>query len=155
MNKQKTNNKNYDLLRSKFSNTTELVKICDDFRRYKDSINGICEAIIDIDKSDSILSNISVNIEVKVPKDKDGILKDKPNDILNSLAEAESPEDFMRKLGRVDKYMRKNDRIQLDSFHLDLKSLPDKALIAILMRTRDVIEKELEECISKFNKLFK
>ena len=155
MNKQKTNNKNYDLLRSKFSNTTELVQICDDFRRYKDSINGICEAIIDIDKSDSILSNISVNIEVKVPKDKDGILKDKPNDILNSLAEAESPEDFMRKLGRVDKYMRKNDRILLDSFHLDLKSLPDKALIAILMRTRDVIEKELEECISKFNKLFK
>ena len=155
MNKQKTNNKNYDLLRSKFSNTTELVKICDDFRRYKDSINGICEAIIDIDKSDSILSNISVNIEVKVPKDKDGILKDKPNDILNSLAEAESPEDFMRKLGRVDKYMRKNDRVKLDSFHLDLKSLPDKALIAILMRTREVIEKELEECISKFNKLFK
>ena len=155
MNKQKTNNKNYDLLRSKFSNTTELVQICADFRRYKDSINGICEAIIDIDKSDSILSNISVNIEVKVPKDKDSILKDKPNDILNSLAEAESPEDFMRKLGRVDKYMRKNDRIQLDSFHLDLKSLPDKALIAILMRTREVIEKELEECISKFDKLFK
>ena len=155
MNKQKTNNKNYDLLRSKFSNTTELVKICDDFRRYKDSINGICEAIIDIDKSDSILSNISVNIEVKVPKDKDGILKDKPNDILNSLAEANSPEEFMKKLGRVDKYLRKNDRVKLDSFHLDLKSLPDKALIAILMRTRDVIEKELEECISKFNKLFK
>ena len=61
----------------------------------------------------------------------------------------------MKKLGRVDKYLRKNDRVKLDSFHLDLKSLPDKALIAILMRTRDVIEKELEECISKFNKLFK
>ena len=155
MNKQKTNNKNYDLLRSKFSNTSELVKICDDFRRYKDSINGICEAIIDIDKSDSILSNISVNIEVKVPKDLDGVSNERPNDILNSLAEANSPEEFMKKLGRVDKYLRKNDRVKLDSFHLDLKSIPDKALIAILMRTRDVIQKELEECISKFNKLFK
>jgi hypothetical protein len=155
MNKQQTNKKTYDILRSKFNNTNELVKICDDFRRYKDSINGICEAILDIDKSDSILSNISVNIEVKVPKDKDSILNEKPNDILNSLAEADSPEDFMRKLGLVDKYVKKNDRVQLDSFHLDLKSLPDKALIAILMRTRDVIEKELEECISKFDKLFK
>ena len=155
MSKQQINNKNYDLLRSKFSNTNELVKICDDFRRYKDSINGICEAILDIDKSDSILSNISVNIEVKVPKDKDNMLNEKPNDILNSLADANSPEEFMRKLGRVDKYMKKNDRVKLDSFHLDLKSLPDKALIAILMRTRDVIEKELEECINKFDKLFK
>ena len=61
----------------------------------------------------------------------------------------------MRKLGRVDNYMAKNDRVKLDSFHLDLKSLPDKALIAILMRTRDVIEKELEECINKFDRLFK
>jgi len=139
MNKPQTNNKNYDLLRSKFSNTTELVKICDDFRRYKDSINGICEAIIDIDKSDSILSNISVNIEVKVPKDKDSILNEKPNDILASLAEADSPEDFMKRLSKVDRYVKKNDRVKLDSFHLDLKSLPDKALIAILMRTRDVI----------------
>lgn len=155
MGKQQINNKNYDLLRSKFSNTNELVKICDDFKRYKDSINGICEAILDIDKSDSILSNISVNIEVKVPKDKDNMLNEKPNDILNSLADANSPEEFMRKLGKVDKYMKKNDRVKLDSFHLDLKSLPDKALIAILMRTRDVIEKELEECISKFDKLFK
>ncbi|MAG52630.1 MAG: hypothetical protein CMH62_01570 [Nanoarchaeota archaeon] len=155
MSKQQINNKNYDLLRSKFSNTNELVKICDDFRRYKDSINGICEAILDIDKSDNILSNISVNIEVKVPKDKDNMLNEKPNDILNSLADANSPEEFMRKLGRVDKYMKKNDRVKLDSFHLDLKSLPDKALIAILMRTRDVIEKELEECINKFDKLFK
>jgi len=155
MGKQQINNKNYDLLRSKFSNTNELVKICDDFKRYKDSINGICEAILDIDKSDSILSNISVNIEVKVPKDKDNMLNEKPNDILNSLADANSPEEFMRKLGKVDKYMKKNDRVKLDSFHLDFKSLPDKALIAILMRTRDVIEKELEECISKFNKLFK
>jgi len=127
MGKQQINNKNYDLLRSKFSNTNELVKICDDFKRYKDSINGICEAILDIDKSDSILSNISVNIEVKVPKDKDNMSNEKPNDILNSLADANSPEEFMRKLGKVDKYMKKNARVKLDSFHLDLKSLPDKA----------------------------
>ena len=59
MNKQQTKKKTYDLLRSKFDNTTELVKICDDFRRYKDSINGICEAIIDIDKSDKMLTHLS------------------------------------------------------------------------------------------------
>jgi hypothetical protein len=155
MSKDQTNIETYDLLRSKFSNTTELVKICDDFRRYKDSINGICEAILDVDKTDSILSSISVNIEVKVPKDANDMSKEKPNDILASLAEASSAEDFMKKLGKVDNYMKKNDRVKLDSFHLDLKSLPDKALIAILMRTRDVIEKELEECINKFDMLFK
>ena len=95
-----------------------------------------------------------INIEVKIPKDGEN-LSNTPDNILNSLSNARSPEDFMNKLGEIDNYVKKNERVKLDSFHLDLKSLPDKALIAILMRTRDVIEKELEECINKFDKLFK
>ena len=147
----KTNN--YDLLRNKLDKTNDLVTACDKMRKYKNSINEICEAIINMPEG-SAISKISINLEIKLPVEKDDENKKNPSNILDSLGEANSPEDFLKRLGMVDTHIKKNDKIHLSNYNLDLKSLDDKSLISILMRTRDVVDKGLSECIEKFNKLF-
>jgi len=151
--------KNYDIVRSKFNKTKDIVQLCDKFRDYKKTINSVCEAIINMDKNASI-NKISINVEIKLPKEKRDKYSLSADGLLRSLADADSPDDFMDKLKKVDGYVNKRGRtqnkpVQLSHFNVDLKGLTDDSLISILMRMRDIIDEELESCSSKFNKIFK
>ena len=149
--------KNYDIVRSKFNKTKDIVQLCDKFRDYKKTINSVCEAIINMDKNASI-NKISINVEIKLPKEKRDKYSLSADSLLRSLADADSPDDFMDKLKRVDGYVNRgtrNKQVKLSHFNVDLKGLTDDSLVSILMRMRDIIDEELEDCSSKFNKIFK
>ena len=149
--------KDYDIVRSKFNKTKDIVQLCDKFRDYKETINSVCEAIINMDK-DASINKISINVEIKLPKEKRDKYSLSADGLLRSLADADNPDDFMDKLKRVDGYVNRgtrNKQVQLSHFNVDLKGLTDASLISILMRMRDTIDEELKDCSNKFNKIFK
>ena len=154
---KKSTIKNYDIVRSKFNKTKDIVKLCDKYKDYKDTINRVCEAIINMEEN-SVINRISINVEIKVPKDSNDKHSLSADELLKSLSDAESPDEFMAKLKKVDKYVSKKDKnkkVNLSNFNIDLKDLNDSSLISILMRMRDVIENELDKCSDKFDRMFK
>jgi len=156
---KKSTIKNYDIVRSKFNKTKDIVKLCDKFRDYKETINSVCEAIVNMDRNTAI-NKISINVEIKLPKEKRDKYSLSADSLLRSLADADNPDDFMDKLKKVDKYVniggKNQDRqVKLSHFNVDLKGLTDNSLISILMRMRETIDKELKDCSDKFNEIFK
>ncbi|QDP46389.1 MAG: hypothetical protein GOVbin1709_51 [Prokaryotic dsDNA virus sp.] len=151
--------KNYDIVKAKFNQTKNIVELCDKFRNYKETINNACEAIINMDKNSSI-NKISINVEIKLPDNNKDEYSSNADGLLKSLADVDNPSDFVDKLKQIDKYINKKDKykdekIKLSNFNINLKDLTDNSLISILMRIRDIIDNELEDCSDKFNKVFK
>jgi hypothetical protein len=106
------------------------------------------------------INKISINVEIKLPKEKRDKYSLSADSLLRSLADADNPDDFMDKLKKVDKYVnvgRRNQdkQVKLSHFNVDLKGLTDNSLISILMRMRETIDKELKDCSDKFNEIFK
>ena len=149
--------KNYDIVRTKFNKTKNIVKLCDKYKDYKDTINRVCEAIVNMEEN-AVVNKISINVEIIIPKNSNDKYSLSADGLLKSLSDAESPDEFMDKLKQVDKYVSKKDKnkkVKLSNFNIDLKDLNDNSLISILMRMRDVIDSELNKCSDKFDRIFK